>query len=103
MAGGFRKCGLFLPRLRLLFSFKTSPSGSHILPGSQEKGTDPDCDALRVGKPNPVLCDDLEGWVKEGGREAQEGGDMGTCVCIWLIHFVVQQKLTQYSEAIILQ
>ena len=50
-----------------------------------------------------VLCDDLEGWDREDGREAQEGGDMGTCVCIWLIRFVVQQKLTQYCEAIILQ
>ena len=49
------------------------------------------------------LCDDLEGWDRENGREAQEGGDMGTCVCIWLIHFVVQQELTQYCEAIILQ
>ena len=28
---------------------------------------------------------------------------MGTCVCICLIHFVVQQKLTQYCEAVILQ
>ena len=27
----------------------------------------------------------------------------GTYVCIWLIHFGVQQKLTQYCEAIILQ
>ena len=50
-----------------------------------------------------MLCDDLERWDREGGREPQEGGDMGTCVCIWLIHFVVQQKLTQYCEAIILQ
>ena len=50
-----------------------------------------------------MLCDDLEGWDREDGREAQEGGDMGTYVCIWLIHFVVQQKLTQYCEAIILQ
>ena len=50
-----------------------------------------------------MLCDDLEGWDREGGREAQEGGDMGTCVCIWLTHFVVQQKLTRYCEAIILQ
>ena len=24
-----------------------------------------------------MLCDDLEGWDKEGGREAQEGRDMG--------------------------
>ena len=51
-----------------------------------------------------MLCDDLEGWDREGGREAQEGGgDMGIYVCIWLIHFAVQQKLTQYCEAIILQ
>ena len=48
-----------------------------------------------------LLCDDLEGWDREDGREAQEGGDMGTYVCIWLIHSVVQQKLTQYCEAII--
>ena len=41
-----------------------------------------------------MLCDDLEGSGREDGREAQEGGDMGTCVCIWLIHFVVPQKLT---------
>ena len=40
-------------------------------------------------------------WDREGGREAQEGGDMG--IYVWLIHFVVQQKLTQYCEAIILQ
>ena len=24
-----------------------------------------------------MLCDDLEGWDREDGREAQEGGDMG--------------------------
>ena len=23
-----------------------------------------------------VLCDDLEGWYREGEREAQEGGDI---------------------------
>ena len=50
-----------------------------------------------------MLWDDLEGWEREDGREAQEGGDMGTCVCIWLIRFVVQQKLTQYCEEIIHQ
>ena len=40
-----------------------------------------------------MLCDHLEGWDREGGRETQEGGDMGIYVCIWLIYFVVQQKL----------
>ena len=50
-----------------------------------------------------MLCDDLEGWDRESGREAQEGGDMGIYVCIWLIYFVVQQKLTQHCEEIILQ
>ena len=50
-----------------------------------------------------VLCDHLEGWDREGEREAQEGGDMRIYVCIWLIHFVVQQKLAQHCEAIILQ
>ena len=47
-----------------------------------------------------MLCEDLEGWDREGGREAQEGGDMGVYVCTWLIHFGVQQKLPQYCEAI---
>ena len=50
-----------------------------------------------------MICDDLEGWDREGGREAQEGGDMGIYVYIRLIHFVVQQKLTQHCKAIILQ
>ena len=50
-----------------------------------------------------MLCDDLEGWDREDGREVQEGGDMGTCVRIWLIRFVVQQRLAQYCEVIILQ
>ena len=50
-----------------------------------------------------MLCNELEGWDREDGKEAQEGGDMETYVCIRLIHFGVQQKLTQYCEAIILQ
>ena len=50
-----------------------------------------------------MLCDDLEGWDREAGREAQEGGDVGTCVWVWLIRFVVQMKLTRYCEAIIFQ
>ena len=41
-----------------------------------------------------MLWDDLERWDREDGRQAQEEGDMGTCVCIWLIHSGVQQKLT---------
>ena len=28
------------------------------------------------------LCGDLETWDRDGGREAQEGGDMGIYVCI---------------------
>ena len=50
-----------------------------------------------------MLCDDLEGWDREDGREAQEGGDMGIYVYLQLIHFVVQQKLAQHCKAIILQ
>ena len=29
-----------------------------------------------------MLCDDLEGWDRECGREAHEGGDMGIYICI---------------------
>ena len=46
-----------------------------------------------------MLCDDLEGWDVVG-REVQEGGDYAY---IELIHFIVQQKLTQHCKAIILQ
>ena len=50
-----------------------------------------------------MLCDHLEGWVREGGRETQEGGDMGIYVYVWLIHFVIKQKLTHNCRTIILQ
>ena len=29
-----------------------------------------------------MLCDDLEGWDRVGGREAQEGGDGDICIPI---------------------
>ena len=29
-----------------------------------------------------MLCDHLEGWDREGGREMQDGGDMGIYVYI---------------------
>ena len=50
-----------------------------------------------------MFCDHLQGYVREGGRETQEGGDMGIYVYIELIHFVIQQQLTQHCKAIILQ
>ena len=50
-----------------------------------------------------MLCDHLEGWDREGGREAQEGGDMVIYVYVYLIHFVIKQKLTHHCKAIILQ
>ena len=46
-----------------------------------------------------MLCDHLEGWEREGGREIQEGGDMGIYVNV---HFVIKQKLTHHCKAIIL-
>ena len=50
-----------------------------------------------------MLCDELEGWDREGGKETQEGRDMGIYVDIQLTHFVIQQQLTQHCKAIILQ
>ena len=41
-----------------------------------------------------VLCVHLEGWDREGGRETQEGGDVGIYVYVQLIHFVIKQKNT---------
>ena len=43
------------------------------------------------------------GWDREGGKEAQEGGNMGINVYIQLIHFVIQQKLTPHCKATILR
>ena len=51
-----------------------------------------------------VLCDHLEGWDREGGREGDaRGRDMGIYVYVYLIHFVIKQKLTHHCKAIILQ
>ena len=50
-----------------------------------------------------MLCDHLEGWDGEGGRETQEGSDMGIYVYLYLIHFVIQQKVTHHCRVIILQ
>ena len=50
-----------------------------------------------------MLCDHLQRWDREGGREAQEGGDRVIYVYIELIHFVIQQKVTHHCKAIILQ
>ena len=43
------------------------------------------------------------GMGRVGGREMQEGRDMGVCVYVELIHFVVKQKVTHHCGAIILQ
>ena len=50
-----------------------------------------------------MLCDHLEGLDRDGGREMQKRGDMGIYVYVYLIHFVIQQKLTQHCKATILQ
>ena len=47
--------------------------------------------AAQHRKISSVLCDHLEGWDREGGREMQEGGDMGTYVYVQLVHFVIKQ------------
>ena len=50
-----------------------------------------------------VLCDYLERWDREVRRETQEGGDLGIYVYVYLIHFVIKQKLTHHCKSIILQ
>ena len=46
-----------------------------------------------------MLCDDQAGGLGVGGRPEREG----MYVHLQLIHFVVQQKLTQHCKAVILQ
>ena len=57
--------------------------------------------AVKHRKLSSVLCDDLDGWDGGwvGGRSKREGIQ----VYIQLIHFIVQQKLTQHYKAIICQ
>ena len=50
-----------------------------------------------------MLCDHLEGWDREGGGEAQEGGDVGMYVYVWQVRFVVQRRLTHHCGAVVLQ
>ena len=47
-----------------------------------------------------MLCGDLDGWV--GGVEGRSRRE-GIYVYIQLIHFIVQQKLTQHCKATIFQ
>ena len=46
---------------------------------------------LNENNKNPP-CDHLEGWDRDRVREMQEGGDMGTYVYVWLIHFVIKAE-----------
>ena len=46
-----------------------------------------------------MLCDDLDGW--DGGGVGGVSQREGIYVYIWLIHFAVQQKLTQHCKATI--
>ena len=50
-----------------------------------------------------MLYNDLDiwDWGWGGKNEVQKGGDIH--IYIWLIHFVVQQKLIQHCKVIILQ
>ena len=43
------------------------------------------------------------GPEREGGREMQEGRHMALYVYVYLIHFVIKQKLTHHCKTIILQ
>ena len=54
-----------------------------------------------TGSSNPVLCDNLEGWMGwgVGGTFKKEGAH----VDLWPIHVVVWEKPTHHCNAIILQ
>ena len=47
-----------------------------------------------------VLCDDLQGW---DGGEAGGRSKRDRYVCVRLIHFTAEQKLTQHCKLVILQ
>ena len=47
------------------------------------------------------LCDNLTGC--DGAGEGETSNREGMCVHIWLIHFIVKQKLVQSCKVIIFQ
>ena len=51
----------------------TLPNVKQIASGKQLHST---------GRSAQCFCDHLEGWDREGGRETQEGGDMGIYVYV---------------------
>jgi len=52
-------------------------------------------------EPNPVLCDNTEGW---GGEEEGWEVQKGEAVCtLWLIHIKVRQNPAEYYKAVIRQ
>ena len=55
-----------------------------------------------AGHPQPMLCDNLEGWGGEGGGRGGFKRE-GTYVYLWLILDDVWQKPSQYCKVIILQ
>ena len=51
-----------------------------------------------------MLCNDLGGWVVGRGEDVEgRSKRKGIYVCIWLIHFIVYEKPTQYRREIIFQ
>ena len=49
-----------------------------------------------------MLCDDLEGWDREGGKEAQKGGGMYTLISD-LHCCIAETSTTQHCKPTILQ
>ena len=74
----------------------------HILPRvKQLVGT-----CCKAKELSSAFCSDLQGWdggpIKRGGMGVFRGKSKreGIYVYIWLIHFIVQQRLTQHCKAL---
>ena len=54
-----------------------------------------------TGHSKPMLWENPEGWVGDGGGKGVQNGE--THVYLWLVHVAVCQKQSQYCKVIILQ
>ena len=50
-----------------------------------------------------VLCDHLEGWDREVGREGDARGKRYGDICICIADSLIKQKVTHHCKTIILQ
>ena len=63
------------------------------------RGSSQPRDWTQVSRIAALQMNSFTPWATVNGKEVQKRGDI--CVCVWLIHFSIQWKLTQHCNMII--